>query len=229
MRRFVPALRSGSNNLFRTVRAMSVINPLPVGKADVVFRSVTPEEASKACDFGRAEMIRTFAYLYNKDDFDAYLAEAYTTAKYEEWLKSREYVVYGAFLDPVKAGLLGDAVATDKESDKMVAYVLAGPCDLPLPADELKIDRTVPAGEIKRLYAHPSTFGSGIAEELMRNAMTWLRSGEGNQNRDVYLGVYSENPRAIKFYEKHNFKLCGEYNFRVGSQLDREFIMKNSV
>jgi ribosomal protein S18 acetylase RimI-like enzyme len=109
----------------------------------------------------------------------------------------------------------------------MVGYVLAGKCGLPLPAEELKEGAEVPHGEVKRLYVHPAHFGCGIAEQLLRHAISWLRSGEGRQSRDIYLGVFSENPRAIRFYEKHNFKHCGEYEFVVGNQRDREFIMKN--
>jgi ribosomal protein S18 acetylase RimI-like enzyme len=81
---------------------------------------------------------------------------------------------------------------------------------------------------VKRLYVLPSTFGSGIGDELFRYALAWLRSGEGRQGRDIYLGVFPENPRAIKFYEKYNFKICGDYQFVVGQRSDTEYIMKNS-
>lgn len=230
---FLSSFRNHSLSSFKVssyVRNMSTAASRSVCKSDVVFRSVTLDEAEKVCAFGKREMIRTFAHLYDENDFSSYLKEAYQTIQYEGWIKSGEYVVYGAFLDPMKSSLMGENISSspDKTGDEVVAYVLAGPCNLPLPADELLLCATRPAGEIKRLYAHPNTFGSGIAEELMRNAMTWLRSGDLNKHRDVYLGVYSENPRAVKFYEKHNFKVCGEYQFVVGKQLDREFIMKNA-
>jgi ribosomal protein S18 acetylase RimI-like enzyme len=229
MRRFPSFLRRSSVQLSTVSRNMNTASLPPVSKADVVFRAVTLEEAKKVCNFGKREMIRTFGHLYTNDDFEAYLSDAYRAETYEEWINSKEHFVYGAYLDALKADLLGDVVPSDKEDDEMVAYVLAGPCDLPLPAQELKAGVAAPGGEIKRMYAHPRTFGSGISDELIRNALTWLRSGEGMQNRDIYLGVYSENPRAIKFYEKHNFQICGEYQFPVGKQLDRELIMKNKA
>jgi ribosomal protein S18 acetylase RimI-like enzyme len=201
-----------------------------VTKSDVVFRNVTVAEAAKVRNFGEAELTRTFKYLYNDEDFNQYVSEAYTTEIYEEWIKNPEYLVYGAFLDSGKTDPASGATkVSGKEDEVMVAYILAGLCNLPLSAEEAKLENTsCPHGEVKRLYCHPSTFGSGIAEQLLRNSITWLRSGEGRRHRNIYLGVYSENPRAIKFYEKHNFRQCGEYQFVVGKQLDREFIMKNA-
>jgi ribosomal protein S18 acetylase RimI-like enzyme len=207
-----------------------LIRDAVVTKGDVVFRNVTAAEAAKVCKFGEAELTRTFKYLYNDEDFGRYVSEAYTPEIYEDWIKNPDYLVYGAFLDGGKENAtFGASKVSGKGDEVMVAYILAGLCNLPLPKEEAKMETNgCPHGEVKRLYCHPSTFGSGIAEQLLRNSITWLRSGEGRLNRNIYLGVFSENPRAIKFYEKHNFNLCGEYQFVVGKQLDREFIMKNA-
>lgn len=59
--------------------------------------------------------------------------------------------------------------------------------------------------------------------------MEWLRSGQGQSERDIYLGVYSENDRAQKFYSKYNFIHVAEYDFIVGKQKDKEFIFRNRI
>ena len=41
---------------------------------------------------------------------------------------------------------------------------------------------------------------------------------------DVYLGVFSDNIGAQRFYERFGFSRVGEYDFPVGLQLDREYI-----
>jgi RimJ/RimL family protein N-acetyltransferase len=197
-----------------------LIRDAVVTKGDVVFRNITVAEATKVCKFGEAELTRTFKYLYNDEDFSQYVSEAYTPDIYEDWIKNPEFLVYGAFLNEGKEqSTSGTSKVSGKGDEVMVAYILAGLCNLPLPEEEARQETG---------SCPPSTFGSGIAEQLMRNSITWLRSGKGRRNRNIYLGVYSENPRAIKFYEKHNFNLCGEYQFVVGKQLDREFIMKNT-
>jgi ribosomal protein S18 acetylase RimI-like enzyme len=40
----------------------------------------------------------------------------------------------------------------------------------------------------------------------------------------AWLGVYSENPGAQRFYTRYGFMKVGEYEFPVGPLRDREFI-----
>ncbi len=69
---------------------------------------------------------------------------------------------------------------------------------------------------------HPSVFGSGVAQKLMDASLAWL---ENIYQNNIFVGVYSENFRAQKFYSRYGFKKVGEYGFPVGDHIDREFIM----
>jgi ribosomal protein S18 acetylase RimI-like enzyme len=44
--------------------------------------------------------------------------------------------------------------------------------------------------------------------------------------RPVYIGVWSENVGAQRFYDRYGFSKVGEYGFQVGKTVDREFILK---
>ena len=188
----------------------------------ITFRLIKAEEAAEACKFGEQEFGRTFRCLYSDKDYEEYISEAYTIDKYLDWINSSDFFVYGAFSTSSQN-------SDNSVESNLVAYVLAGPCSLPVSDEVLGGVDVNTTGEIKRMYAHPSTFGTGVAASLLVKAIEWMRSGEGQANRDIYLGVYSENPRAMKFYSKYNFKHVGEYEFIAGDQRDREFIMKNSV
>ena len=60
---------------------------------------------------------------------------------------------------------------------------------------------------------------------LLEAALEWL----GERGRTpVYLGVWSENDGAQRLYGRYGFEKVGEYDFPVGDQLDREFILKRS-
>ena len=194
----------------------------------IQYRPVNVEEAASVCKFGEQEMVRTFKHLYNEKDLADYVSEDYTEGLYTSWISNEQYIVNGAYTKSTS----GD--------DVMVGYILAGPCKLPittmLPFEgndtaiaEPSGPEEVPPGEIKRLYVHPSVFGTGVAEKLLIDALKQLRSNPGTERRSIYLGVYSENPRAQKFYKRYNFKFIGEYKFMVGEQADREFIMKNTT
>ena len=47
--------------------------------------------------------------------------------------------------------------------------------------------------------------------------------------RDIWIGVWSENFGAQRFYERQGFAKVGEYGFHVGRTVDREFILRRSA
>lgn len=138
--------------------------------------------------FGRAEFTRTFGHGYTSDDLETYLNEAYTVDLYSKWINDPDYCVYVAF---------------DLEN-KIAGYVLAGKNTLPLQNCGYDDMFTANASEIKRLYVHPDTFGKGVSDMLLSKSLEWLQNKGYSDN--IFLGVYSENPRAIRFYNKHKFE-----------------------
>ena len=76
------------------------------------------------------------------------------------------------------------------------------------------------SGEVHRLYLLPDHQNGGKGARLMEAALDFL---DLNGQRPVYLGVWSENHGALRFYERFGFRKVGEHTFQVGSQLDREF------
>ena len=65
--------------------------------------------------------------------------------------------------------------------------------------------------------------GGGLGQRLFADVMDWLQS-EGP--RSVWIGVWSENFGAQRFYARHGFEKVGEYGFKVGRTVDREFILR---
>lgn len=160
------------------------------------------EDIASLIDFGKAAFTRTFGHhLYTEQNLQDYLTEAYTVDQYKQWVEDDSYGVWLAW----------------KDETHIAGYVLCSPNGLPLNPPVEK------AGEVKRLYIDPSYFGTGLAAALMDVAMVWLKE---RYQHDIFLGVYSENFRAQRFYENQGFKLFGEYSFQVGESFDREFIYK---
>jgi ribosomal protein S18 acetylase RimI-like enzyme len=85
-----------------------------------------------------------------------------------------------------------------------------------------QIEDFAPA-ELRKLYVAPAHHGSGIADELMRQSLTSL---ERNRRTAVWLSVFSENPRAIAFYKKWGFRIVGTQLFSVGSDRQKDFLMR---
>jgi ribosomal protein S18 acetylase RimI-like enzyme len=81
----------------------------------------------------------------------------------------------------------------------------------------------VATAEVRKFYVAPAYHGRGVAGELMRQALASL---ERDRSGVVWLGVYSENPRAIAFYKKWGFHIVGTYEFLVGADRQKDFIMR---
>jgi GNAT superfamily N-acetyltransferase len=84
---------------------------------------------------------------------------------------------------------------------------------------------TPACGELKRIYFIKRRQGGGLGRRLFAETMAWLQS---DGPRDVWIGVWSENFGAQRFYQRHGFSKVGEYGFAVGSTVDHEFILRRS-
>ena len=66
-------------------------------------------------------------------------------------------------------------------------------------------DETIQAGEIIALYVLKDYYGKGIAQKLMKEALTILEHFS-----EIFLWVLKENQRAISFYQKMGFTFDGQ-------------------
>ncbi len=171
--------------------------------SDVAIRRATPADAERLSAIGGLTFTQTFGHLYAARDLAEYLAEAHGVSRAQADLT-----------DPTMAAWLVE------KGDDVVGYALAGPCGLPHP------DVTRSSGELHRIYFRTGFQGSGLGGRLFAEVMDWL---ERDGPRDIWIGVWSENFGARKFYARHGFEEVGEYGFRVGATVDREFILRRAI
>lgn len=165
-----------------------------------IIRRAGLDEAEIVAEIGARTFIETFAHLYDPGDLAEFLADAYSLERTQADLA-----------DPAKAIWLVEA------DGEVIGHALAGPCGLPHPAV------TPACGELKRIYLVKGAQNGGAGGRLFAATMEWLlRDGP----RDLWIGVWSENHGAQRFYERHGFSRAGEYGFQVGSTTDREFILR---
>src|SRR5687768_12906749 len=105
----------------------------------------------------------------------------------------------------------------EDEDRRAVGYAAVGPCGLPHP------DVQPGDGELKRLYLLPEAQNGGWGGRLFDVAIDWLlRDGP----RPVWIGVYSENHGAQRFYGRRGWERVGQYHFAVGTIRDLEWILR---
>jgi ribosomal protein S18 acetylase RimI-like enzyme len=82
------------------------------------------------------------------------------------------------------------------------------------------------AVEVQRFYVLQAWHGTGLARELMADAIARADAMGANV---VWLGVWEHNPRAVRFYEKHGFTTVGEQPFVLGKDPQRDLVMVRPI
>jgi ribosomal protein S18 acetylase RimI-like enzyme len=164
------------------------------------IRRATPADAEALASIGARTFADTFGHLYPADDLAAFLAEAYGPER-----TARDLA------DPTKAAWLVEAEGA------AIGYAQAGPCELPHP------QVTAACGELKRFYFLKAWQSRGLGRRLFEETIAWLQA---DGPRDIWIGVWSGNLGAQRFYARHGFEKVGEYGFRVGRTVDHEFILR---
>ncbi len=171
---------------------------------EAALRIADPHDAEALSAFGWETFLDTFVsgfgLPYPAADLDAFFAASYAPGRF--------------------AATLADASRRTWIAERggaAVGFAVAGPCGLP--HAEVRPEH----GELHRLYVSPAEKGGGLAARLMTEALAWL---ERDGPRPLWLGVWSGNQRAQRFYARYGFGKAGEYDYPVGATRDHEFILR---
>lgn len=164
------------------------------------IRRAVPADAAVLSALSVDTFVETFGHLYPPEDLACYLALAYVPESQAELIADPAYGVWLAERD-----------------GRAIGYAVAGPAGLPHP------DVAQGDGELKRLYVRAGEQNGGLGSRLFAQAMAWL---ERDGPRTLWIGVWSENHGAQRFYARHGFARVGRYEFPVGRVRDLEFILR---
>ncbi|GJJ69467.1 diamine N-acetyltransferase [Entomortierella parvispora] len=171
--------------------------------SNMTLRRATTNDAAVLCELGALTFTKTFGHMYSSENLQHFLDDTYTIEKHLQPLNNPRESFW----------LLED------ENHKALAFGQAGACKLPVKNLEPK------AGEIKRIYCHPDQLGKGYGTQIFEKMLEWLdQVGYG----PLYIGVWSENYGAHRFYQRHGFEHFSEYEFEIHEHRDREFIFKRA-
>jgi len=167
------------------------------------LRRASRGDVNNLAALGAATFASAFGHLYKPEDMAYFIAESHSQAAYQSAIDKPDEPIW--------------VVEVDME---LVAYIKlcpnSLPCDPPLPD----------AIEISKIYALPAYQGRKLGSRLLNAAIVYARA-EGAS--DMVLSVFSENYDGHRFYARHGFEKIGEYDFPVGQQLDKEWIMRKTL
>ena len=172
--------------------------------APVILRAPTRADVPALSILSIAAFVAKFGALYRPEDLLPFLADTYS--------------------GPALAAALADPANVYQVAER--GGVLVGWCRLALRPAFPEHARGARPMELKQLYTAPNAQGAGIGAALMDWAMAEFAALGADE---VQLSVWSRNPGAQRFYARYGFAKTAEVFFRVGQQLDEEFLFTRAM
>ncbi len=167
------------------------------------IRSVRSEEWQALQAIALYTFRITYEHKNPKDDFEAYIEEAFNDVQIQKELTEKNSFFY--FLE---------------EGEKIIGYLKLNIESAE--TEEIEGDTL----EIERIYVLPEAQGKGYGKVLIQKAVSVAQI---HQKNIVWLGVWDQNPEAIAFYERMGFRIFGTHIFRVGWEDQTDYLMKKII
>jgi diamine N-acetyltransferase len=170
---------------------------------EVVIRKCAENDLQVLRDLGYETYDETFRAMNTPETMDAYLAEAFDLEKIKKELETPQCEFYFLYSDGNLAGYIkiNEAPAQTDINDPV----------------SLELERIYVKKEFKRL---------GLGRTLIRYAEE-IAAARGKQF--IWLGVWEKNVNSIAFYEKMGYREFSRHTFRMGDELQSDFLMKKEL
>lgn len=169
----------------------------------ISIRPAQADDAAALAAFSRKTFIDAFAAMNNKDDFDAYVARAFSLDQVTSELHATANTFFIALYRGEWAGY---AKVCRSQPPECVT------------AD--------PAMELCRLYCLQQYIGCGIGQALINECSTHARSLGYHA---LWLGSWEKNLRGNAFYHKMQFQIAGTTTFTLGSDVQQDHVFVKSL
>ncbi len=168
------------------------------------FRDIGPDEAAAYSRFARDIFVATYGPHYPAARLDRHVGAAFSEAAQRQELLDARRTSIGVYTD----------------DGAMAGFVVMHRSDTP---PEVVGARPV---EVERFYVGEAHHGAGLAMRLMNTA---LARATANGHDAVWLSVWRDNARAIRFYEKAGFARAGRIEFLFGGEMELDTLMARTL
>lgn len=171
---------------------------------DTILRPATPADVAALSELAIDAFKAKFAQLYSPQDLATFLAESL-----------EEGPVAAELANPARVYQLAEL------DGRLMGFAKIG-----LNCGFAQYARGSRVMELKQLYTAADATGMGIGGKLMDWAMDQFAARGADE---AQISVYSENHGAHRFYERYGFEKVADITFKVGEQLDPEFLFAKKL
>lgn len=167
---------------------------------EIIITKITENEILQLQEIGRKTFSETFSENNTEESMNDYLETSFSTEKLTSELIDENSEFYFA-----------------KLNDEVIGYLKL---NTGLSQTEIKGDNAL---EIERIYVSKDFHGKKVGQILYEKAIEIA----SQKNVDyVWLGVWENNKRAIKFYQKNGFVEFDKHIFKLGNEEQTDIMMK---
>ncbi|MBD1427950.1 GNAT family N-acetyltransferase [Sphingobacterium arenae] len=167
---------------------------------NIEIQKITINDIDLLQKIGRQTFFETFSAKNTKENMAKYLDEGFSIEKLTTELNDKDSEFHFAVLD-----------------NKIIGYLKL---NMGQSQTELQQDKAL---EIERIYVLQSYHGKKVGQVLYEKAMEIAKQKNAQY---IWLGVWEENPRAIRFYQKNGFVEFDKHIFKLGDDEQIDIMMK---
>jgi ribosomal protein S18 acetylase RimI-like enzyme len=174
--------------------------------SSAILTLATPNDAPALSFFCAQQFSQAFGDGLNPQDLQLHIQKAYSIEKITAEIHNPQALF---------------VIATDPHGLVGYGYQLWN--DARPASDDQRLHQSDTA-HLERFYVDQRAQGSGLASDLMTYCIDTARH---KRSSGIWLTVFTGNPRAQRFYQKHGFEDVGESVFIVGNdpQIDRLYYL----
>jgi len=165
----------------------------------ITIRKATSDDAPRLSELGATIFVQSYKYTYDQQDMDAYLDKTFSKEKITKEINSETVYYYIA------------------ETDSTVGYIKFNTY-MWTPRYKGKI-----TFEIERLYIQKDMEGQNIGSQLTKTA---LNTAQQKGYKIIWLSVWENNERGIRFHQQHGFIVVGDGVFTLGKTERKYLVMQ---
>lgn len=155
------------------------------------IRLAEVSDVQQLAELGRITFLESHGHSASEADIQSYVAEKYTAEIIHADLVSRNSICHVVEVDGRMIGytkVILQAACQEREGEQLT--------------------------KLERLYFLSSENGKGYAQQVLDFLVDFSK---GNGDWGMWLYVWKENHRALRFYEKSGFSPIGEYSFPISA------------
>ena len=170
---------------------------------NITIQKATINDIDQLQNISSKTFTETFSLSNTEENMQKYLEQEFSIEKLSDELNNKNSIFYFALLENIVIGYLK--------------------INFGISQTELKDEKAI---EIERIYVLKEFHGKKVGQILYEKA---IEIAQQKNAAYIWLGVWEENPRSIRFYQKNGFVEFDKHIFKLGNDEQTDIMMKLKI